>query len=143
MRRSFEKFCNRSAFEKFYYFIYRNAYRFNPWYIIKQIKYFCQRRIRGFSDDQLWCLDCTIIRFILPRLKRFRDLGPPNSFPQECSSPEEWEEILGKMIIALEIANDGGYPLLYPKDCTIAEERVQAFQEGWELFHKYFFSLWD
>lgn len=33
-----------------------------------------QRNERGFDDSETWSLDCTIIEFILPRLKRLLEI---------------------------------------------------------------------
>ena len=38
-------------------------------------KYKRQRRKRGFDDSELWSLDCTIAKFILPRLKRYKKVA--------------------------------------------------------------------
>lgn len=92
---------------------------------------FFQRRIRGFDDSELWSLDYTILKFILPRLKRYRAsnrIGWPGpeaifdikyedfqalSVPEReilnAQSLEEWDRMLDKMIraIELQIEHDG------------------------------------
>ncbi len=107
--------------------LYHKAYRFT------------QRRIRGFDDSELWSLDDTILRFILPRLKRFRATdragwpGPEQIFDIDYEefqklndlgredlnqrSIEEWDRILDKMIRALElqIEHDGIFQKLNPE----------------------------
>jgi hypothetical protein len=40
--------------------------------IPRSLKFWWQRRTRGFGDDELWNLDSTIARFVLPRFRAFR-----------------------------------------------------------------------
>lgn len=89
-----------------------------------------QRLKRGFDDSELWNLDKSIIGFILPRLKAFKD--------KHSSSPlnidkKEWNVILEKMIIAFELLeNDNN-----------TEEDKKKINNGLNLFVKYLKSLWD
>ena len=84
-----------------------------------------QRIKRGFDDTELWNLDSTILKFVLPRLKRFKECTI--GYPSEFESHEAWLECIDEMIENIEkIINsdeDGDY-------------------EGFELFKKYFFNLW-
>jgi len=59
-----------------------------------------QRIMKGFSDSDTYSLDVTITKFVLPRLKRFKELhcGFPNGFTMET-----WDETIDKMINAFEI----------------------------------------
>lgn len=85
-----------------------------------------QRLERGFDDTELWNLDCTILKFTLPRLKAFKETT--NCHPGDVTA-DEWQEILGKIITLIEnILN--GTPMISEED------------EGFELLKKYFFSLW-
>lgn len=78
-----------------------------------------QRRTRGFDDTELWNLDSTIVKFILPRLKVFRDQchGTPGNIIYEIGgdeafqkhdeethrkADERWMEILDTIIWSLE-----------------------------------------
>jgi hypothetical protein len=56
--------------------------------------------MKGFSDSDTYSLDVTITKFVLPRLKRFKELhcGFPNGFTMET-----WDETIDKMINAFEI----------------------------------------
>lgn len=95
---------------------------------LKQIK------SRGFCDAELWSLDSTIAEFILPRLIEFRKelVGYPGNL-----TSESWAEILDKMIWSFENLEDLDWP--DGKD----EEYNRKFQEGLELFGKYFRDLWN
>lgn len=95
----------------------------------RQKKWKKQRKERGFDDTELWSLDCTIISFILPRLKTFRK--------KLCSHPayitmEAWDEILDKIINGFELYNIG-----FPDD-----EQALQIEVALDLFRKYFHHLW-
>ena len=87
-----------------------------------------QRLERGFDDTELWNLDETILKFILPRLKEFRK--QTSCFPMEFNTLEEWLEVIDKMIGGIEDALKDTYSV------------KTADSEGFELFKKYFFCLW-
>lgn len=108
-------------------------------------KFIKQYKKRGFDDTETWSLNTTILRFVLPRLKRFRKIVagmPPNleldketlktiNFEDGYLSIEEWKERLDKMINAIELyLNDE----MFDKDGKV--------EEGIDLFFKYFFHLW-
>jgi len=149
----------------------QRAYWLESWFWKHKVKFFWQRRTRGFDDSTLWDLDYTILKFILPRLKAFRQVGAgyPASFyyGEDCSSEDiirdsttsieeratrsnaahaEWKAAIDKMIYSIEVwvENDG----MIDHDFVDGElvptpDRRAKFEEGWELFHKYFFGLWD
>ena len=50
-----------------------------------------QRIERGFDDTELWNLDTTLLKFLLPRLKEFKK--QTNSYPSNVESFEEWQNI--------------------------------------------------
>lgn len=133
----------------------------NYWDTLRwQVRAFFQRRTRGFDDSDLWSLHYTILKFVLPRLKRYREVsqnswpGPEAIFdidyddfialPQEeqndlsDQSIEEWDRMLGKMIRAIElwIEHDG----LFSRETP---ELEAEYNEGWDLFIKWFHALWD
>lgn len=113
-------------------------------FIIKRIvEFFFQRRIRGFDDSDTWSLDVTLSRWIVPRLKRFKEvkMGIPgfdhidheNNFDE---AEKYWDECLDKMIEAFEIiAYDEG-------DWVYSEVNRNKIDEGLDLFRKYFLNLW-
>ena len=87
-----------------------------------------QRLERGFDDSETWALDCTIAKFIEPRLRRFKEIKA--GYPA-IMSEEKWDDILDKMIYAFECIN---------KDTVFDNE--DSVDEGLDLFRKYFFNLW-
>ena len=94
----------------------------------KKDLYAKQRAERGFDDTELWNLNATIAQFILPRLKRFREIN--KSYPKAISE-KEWNEILDKMIKFFEE---------YLDENNYLEDNLE--KEGIELFAKYFLDLW-
>lgn len=94
-------------------------------------EYMNQRKSRGFDDSEVWSLDCTICRFIAPRLKVL--MGLKHGIPSEFfDKPDEWDVILNKMLYAFE-----NYDVMY----NISDE--DKINEGLDLFRKYFTCLWD
>lgn len=90
----------------------------------KEEKFKEQRLERGFDDTELWNLDMTILKFILPRLKAFKEatIGYPGDF----NNLEEWIKCIDKMIKSIE---------------QILNDECNADYEGFELFKKNFFGL--
>jgi hypothetical protein len=103
------------------------------WYRIRSaIKHWWQRRTRGWDDRDTWSLDWTIAKFVLPRLRRFREVS--NGYPADMTK-EEWDTILNRMIYALEVCSD---------DSEWLEEYVNwdRVNQGLQEFGKYFRNLW-
>lgn len=98
------------------------------WYTI--IKHWWQRRTRGFDDSETWSLDITISEFILPRLKRFRELHDKALHPPDTLSEDEWRDIMDKIIVAHELVISE----------TLAREK--EINDGLILFAKYYRHLW-
>lgn len=89
-----------------------------------------QRINRGFDDSELWFLDSTIVDFILPRLKAFRE----NHFshPMNLTS-EQWNEILDDIITAFE---------LYKYD-NVSKSEEEKIEKGMKLFINNLTHLFD
>jgi len=77
-------------------------------------------------------------KFILPRLKLFKELncGNPCDFTEES-----WDEVLDKMIFAMQAIADGSWSY-ENEDIEEARAYWNRVQEGLELFGKYFRDLW-
>lgn len=91
-----------------------------------------QRRKYGFDDTELWSLYTTVARFILPRLKRYKeiDCGCPIYFEDK----KEWIIVIQKMITAFEIiARD---------DTSEFFDNNKEVKEGLALFSEHFLGLW-
>lgn len=99
-------------------------------------KFLWQRWIRGFDDSETWSLDSTIVEFILPRLKRFKEVRKNSGLPSHiaekfregyelnqygCIIDEKvrreqwdkaekyWDDLLQKMIDAFQDIHDENY----------------------------------
>lgn len=150
----------------------------SPWYITlyhrvrwkyRDIRYFCRKiieRIRyGFPLEESWDFRSGCTKYVLPRLKHFRN--NLNGYPCDLSM-EEWELVLDKMIWSFEHMEDHISPIysddydhrfsvektetgtLYTPlnetgtiDYTPVEEHNKKIQEGLNLFAKYYQNLWD
>lgn len=108
------------------------------WFYLRarSIKLLYQRLTRGFDDSSTWSLDIHLAGLILPRLKRFKELNT-HAYPNGLT-PEEWSEILGKMIYSFEftVSDDKMFG-------KFNEEEYEKCKEGLRLFGQYFHSLWD
>jgi hypothetical protein len=102
---------------------------------MRAIRFFFQRRIRGWDDSETWNLDYTIANFIVTRLKRYKELN--NGIPPDLNE-QQWDDILDKMIASFELRCYD-----YREDFENAsEEREAIITEGLNLFSKHFEDLW-
>ena len=116
------------------------------------------------NPKETWNLDINLAKYIIPRLKKFKELN--NGYPgiSEMDTPEKWDEALDKMIQAFEYVIDldeywlddprydytdimfGKNKEFYEKikENKITEDirRLAAINEGLQLFAKYYMSLW-
>ena len=81
------------------------------------------------SKRDLWSVDYTIAKVAHPLLIEFRK--NPCGHPAEMTS-EEWDGILDKMIRSMNSLVDQSF----------YDSVDDEFQEGFELFGKYFTHLW-
>ena len=95
-----------------------------------------QRLERGFDNSELWNLDITIAKFVIPRLKAFKKIITDNNEPFIIGGDYTFYEVLDKIINAFEIIVDDNRPdHLHNHD----NEKVT---EGLLLFVKYYSHLW-
>lgn len=116
------------------------------------------------NPKETWGLNVNLAKYIIPRLKKFKELN--NGYPgiSEMDTPEKWDEALDKMIQAFEYVIDldeywlddprydhtdimfGKNKEFYEKikENKITEDirRLAAINEGLQLFAKYYMSLW-
>jgi hypothetical protein len=131
----------------------------------RDIKFFFQKRLKGFSDDETWNLDSEISKFVLPRLKRFKELNichPGNL------TPTKWDQMIDDMIFYHECILDEEKLVLTFESCgrfgqdaftmlmiskrekdryskeeiEAAKALVQRYKRGKRYFHNYYESLW-
>lgn len=94
------------------------------------------------NDSELWDLDVTLAEYILPRLKKFREMRRL-SHPQEFTNVNEWNDVLDKMIYSFQSVCDNNGIF-----CSISDSKYEngdkgRYQEGMDLFAKYYSDLWD
>jgi hypothetical protein len=97
----------------------------------RSLRFWWQRRTRGWDDSDTWGLDCTLAALIAPRLRRFKELN--NGHPCDLTETE-WDEHLDAMIRAFDLA---GRDLFERTD----DER-RAVKHGLRLFAKWYGHLW-
>lgn len=102
----------------------------------RSVKLIYQRITQGFDDSVTWSLDIHLAGLILPRLKRFKELNT-HAYPNGLT-PEQWSEILDKMIYGFEftVSDDKMFG-------KFDEEEYDKAKEGLRLFGEYFHALWD
>ena len=98
-------------------------------------KHWWQRLTRGFDDSETWSLDQTLATYIVPRMKRFRDVTI--SFPADHDSLEHWVETLDQIIEGFELIADD------PTTFDRTPEQNAKIEQSLDLFRQYFFHLWD
>lgn len=112
-----------------------------------------QRFRRGYSYSDVWDIDMWFMEMMKPMLIHLRDHGW--GYPFEFKDREEWEAILTEMVNCLQLMNEDGVEESmgfagenalkmksedYKKAYEIMCENKNRF---FELFSKYFYSLWD
>jgi hypothetical protein len=128
---------------------------------LNEIKYFIQRGKRGYSNRDLWDVNsylCEIIPQMIRHLAKNNtgcpsDLWDSKKINNEC---HKWETILEEIAQGFEAGKeindsigcryrvdveDNAFVFKYDK--KRATLLTNKFNRGMELFHKYFFSLWD
>jgi hypothetical protein len=71
----------------------------------RRLQLWKQKLTRGFSDDELWSLDITVAKFMLPRLKRLIKIDP-FSRPEAIEAFKEIAWMLEKTIECDFLAED-------------------------------------
>jgi len=101
------------------------------WSAIRSFRYFLKNKV---YDYQVYNLDNNIAKFVLPRLKLLRkDI---NGYPESVGSFENWLTILDKVIWSFERELDW-------TDYQKTKKDFKKYEEGIELFGKYWRQFWD
>jgi hypothetical protein len=105
------------------------------WYrnLKRKMRYWWQRRTRGWDDSVTWSLDAEIARFVAPRLKRFKELN--NGHPCDMTA-EQWDEIIDKIIWTMEFCGSE------ESCCNPDTSLYERADEGLKLFGQWFRHLW-
>jgi type III secretory pathway component EscR len=84
------------------------------------------------TSKEVWDLDVTLVKYILTRLMKFKDVNSM-SYPIDFSNIEEWHKIVDKMIWSFK---------RHLED-NLEKEETEQYKEGLHLFAEYFGDLWD
>jgi hypothetical protein len=103
----------------------------------------------GCNPQDIWNLDSTFAAWVIPRLKLMRDKGhgvPNEVYNVYHDEPDEtrgklaaelWRVKLNGMIRGFEIIADGKHI------CATDDSYFVAAKVAIDMFHKYYFDLWD
>ena len=105
----------------------------------RKIKDFLFKRKYGCGYIEICNLNTAIAKFVLPRLKLFRQ-SCGTSTPRGLT-PKKWENIVDKMIFAFEYEAIQYADTFSDKHFT--DKDIKNIQKGFGLFGKYFMDLWD
>ena len=125
-----------------------NRLKFLYWDIHRAIKFGFQRMFRGFTNQDSYAFYSSFVNRNLKLLRFFKkhNIGYPCNI-----TPEEWDNILDKMIYHLELMDEDrvveklceGMPEdwfpLYTDVSNIMERHKEEF---FKLFTKWFYHLW-
>lgn len=100
----------------------------------RTLRFWWQRRTRGWDDSETWNLEARASEFMLPRLRRFRELN--NGMPVGMTF-ERWNEVISEIEWFLEVhAGDDG---VWAID---TDEKRARYESAGQLFGRYFGQLW-
>lgn len=115
-----------------------------------EVKWKLQRITRGYSDSDLWSLDHFLVEKIRTPLKAFVKMECESgmTLPSDFSTdPAAWLEVLQKMEYAFDSVwlEDHDFDNRKQRNMNSDQlvEHEKKVQEGFELFGKYFRSLWE
>jgi hypothetical protein len=106
----------------------------------RQDKYKKQRISRGFDDSETWSLDETIASFILPRIKRYKDINNIAYPATDGMTFEKWNEILDQIIETFEFIKNGSGDK-WGKNQQEIKKQMDKVNNGLHLFAEWFNSL--
>lgn len=110
-------------------------------YFPTDIKHFFQRAIRGYADSDTWGLWYYTSEWMPKALRDMKEManGHPASLPDE-SGMEDWKAILEKMARGFEAAIEMDEISFNSEEYKKLEKE---FDEGMDLFKKWYRNLWD
>jgi hypothetical protein len=137
IKKTYFRFSNSDLYWNLEYHLIRIPRR---WY-----NYFMNRTIRyakiGFNPEDMWSLDRSIAKYLLPRLKHFKKIT--NCYPTGLTR-KQWERELNKMIAAFDLMTDDDK--YYKMDSNTTRynnsKADKIIDDGLDSFRKYFKSLW-
>lgn len=104
--------------------------------MLRDIHFAFQRTFRGFDDSETWCLNTTMARLMVPRLRRF--IAIKKGHPEALTS-EEWTDVLEKILAYFNMRATGYIPVRHIIDDTF--EAVDYFKNE-KLYERWKEHLW-
>ena len=97
------------------------------------------RKKKGLLIDKkdLYNLDKTLAEYILPRVKRFREINK-ESYPADLKDMKAWNKILDQIIFSFQYSLKESIEA----DEKIREKNQRKYKKGMKLFAEYFEDLW-
>ena len=110
----------------------------------RNVKYWFQRRTRGWSDDETWNLDCEFFRWVNSRIKQYRkdasDIVDLEFYKFNYKGKEYTQlELINKVIKLTNRLIDEDY---FMSKLEEAEEITKMKDEVFDIFKLIFFSMW-
>lgn len=99
---------------------------------LRSIRFFVQRRVRGWDDSETWDLDREIARFALPRFRRYREL---NHGLIANLTLEQTQHVLGEIEWFLAVHSDLGVG-------ELSSSELERYDQAKRLFGEHFHTLW-
>lgn len=89
------------------------------------------------EKEELTNLDKTLANYILPRVKRFREINK-QSYPADLKDLKQWNKILDYIIWAFQYSLKETIEV----DEKTREKNQRKYKKGMKLFAEYFEDLW-
>ncbi len=123
------------------------------------IKYFIQRGLRGYSDEDVWSVSYYISSVLKKIIKDLKN--QVHGYPTNFKSLEQWKNVLTEIEWTFRTAEKldaNDWVRLKKTDLNnkeiislskkhnihiMTEEECRRYDKGWKLFKKYFHNLWD
>lgn len=105
----------------------------------RNIKYWFQRRTRGWSDDETWNLDCEFIKWVNSRFKKYKEKASKivdlESHRFEYEGKEYTQlELIDKVI---KLSNE------YIDTSLLSEDKLNSIKdEIFDIFKLIFWTMW-
>lgn len=107
-----------------------------PFDVKRSIKFWWQRRTRGFDDSETWSLDNTLAKWLVPRLRRFKQLNICIWGPNDEDGAVT-DKIIDEIVWTFEFLGSDDFYEAPPND-----PRWQRYEKGLDLFRENINHLW-
>lgn len=106
--------------------------------IKRQFLFWKQKLIRGYSDDETWCLSLELAKFMIPRLELYKDMC--QGYPGNLNSKEEWNKILDELIWYFKTIENNCYDV--SAQHNMSQKDINRYNRAGKLFRNYIMALW-